>query len=67
MATINDLKNHIDKLVSNGKGEQKLKIMYDGFIYDIDDVSKLFEEHREHKFGVCGGEVFPGDITISTN
>ena len=63
--TVNDLKKYADALVKDGKGENVIKGMCDGFIIEVVTPQDLFEEITERKEGVCGGAVLPHEILIS--
>lgn len=66
VATLNDLKIHIDKLVSKGKGGRKLISSYDGFYSEIKikDIQTLIYEADCSARGVCSGGFEQGDIII---
>ena len=51
--------------VLKGHGDRILKTNYDGYIGDIENISHLFEEHREEKYGVLSGKILPGEYTIN--
>ena len=64
MITILDLKNYLDKLISEGKGDRIIWTEYENYVDKINDASDLFYECEENCTEIAGRDINKGDFLL---